>query len=98
MLRDRLITLLENADEVWGTYRRPWRPLHVRADRAGVRSKRGALACKIGVARSAHKDSQPGHCSMPTLDSGAGPRRFWEAMAGPRFIEPSWNVDIEVSR
>lgn len=30
------------------------------------------------------------------LDSGAGPRKFWETVAGPRLVDVGWNVDVKV--
>ena len=34
--------------------------------------------------------------SPPCLDSGAGPRKFWEALAGPRLVDARWNLDVKV--
>ena len=35
---------------------------------------------------------------MCSLDSGAGPRKLWEAVVGPRFIDAGWKIDAKVRR
>lgn len=97
VLRDRLVGLLEDADEVWGKRRQPWRTL-----RAGITSRGGRnktrVAPKRGGASPAgyEKDRSSPSWRMCSLDSGAGPRKLWEAVAGPRFIEAGWKVDTQV--
>ncbi|CAM9600055.1 unnamed protein product [Laminaria digitata] len=96
VLRDRLVGLLEDADEVWGTRRQPWRTLRAGIAARGPRSRTAATS-KRGGANPMRKeaDRSPSSRRMCSLDSGAGPRKLWEAVVGPRFIEAGWKIDAK---
>lgn len=101
VLRDRLIALLEDADDAWATHRRPWRKLGAGTLRAGARGLRGrSMTRNSGTRHIPDESHEQGSSSskLADLDSGAGPRKFWQAVAGPKFVEASWNIDIEVGR
>ncbi|CBJ48389.1 hypothetical protein Esi_0002_0169 [Ectocarpus siliculosus] len=110
VLRDRLVPLLENAADAWGRHRQPWQntPRAV-GRRAATESDKSRFQRRTTVStrqknnphrlRRGNGDetglSSPGRGRLCCLDSGAGPRKFWEAVAGPRLVEASWNVDIK---
>lgn len=111
VLRDRLVPLLENAADAWGRHRQPWQktPLAV-GRREATESDVGHFQRRATVStrqkhnphrlRSGNSDEtklpSPRCGRLCCLDSGAGPRKFWETVAGPRLVEASWNVDIKV--
>ncbi|CAN0556318.1 unnamed protein product, partial [Ectocarpus sp. 12 AP-2014] len=110
VLRDRLVPLLENAADAWGRHRQPWKntPCTV-GRRAATESDTSRFQRRTTVLtrqknnphrlRRGNGDeaglSSPRRGRLCCLDSGAGPRKFWETMAGPRLAEASWNVDIK---
>lgn len=55
---------------------------------------RGLVAS--GGYRSGRDVSSSASKRAPCLDSGAGPRKFWEVMAGPRLVDARWNLDVKV--
>ena len=97
MLRDRLVGLLEDADEVWGKRRQPWGTLRAGMAARGNRNKT-EVTMKRGSASRAGSgpDRSSSSWRMCSLDSGAGPRKLWEAVAGPKFIEAGWKIDGQV--
>lgn len=101
VLRDRLVALLEDVDEAWAAHRRPWRNLGagtMSAEARGLRGRRTTL--NSGTRHRANGSNKQGFSSstLAYLDSGAGPRKFWQAIAGPKFVDASWNIDTEVGR
>ncbi|CAN0294888.1 unnamed protein product [Ectocarpus sp. 12 AP-2014] len=110
VLRDRLVPLLENAADEWGRHRQPWQitPCTV-GRRAATESDTSRFQRRTTVLmkqetnphrlRRGNGDetglSSPRRGRLCCLDSGAGPRKFWETVAGPRLVEASWNVDIK---
>lgn len=100
VLRERLMALLENAEDEWEKHRRPWQrhrgreaKKHLRKDRTTSRTRcKGTEECSaihIGVRNGSL-------WGLPYLDSGAGPRRLWDAVAGPMFVDATWSVQPEV--
>lgn len=104
LLRDRLIVILEVAADLWSTHRRPWHEGCVwygigltGRQRAVANRKRQRLPAANRPLRPAALAFMEGsYTGVYCLDSGAGPRRFWEAMCGPRFVDATWNIDGQV--
>ncbi|CAM9589536.1 unnamed protein product, partial [Ectocarpus sp. 4 AP-2014] len=110
VLRDRLVPLLENAADAWDCHRQPWQntPRTV-GRRAATESDASGFQRRTTVStrqknnphrlRRGNGDetglSSPRRGRLCCLDSGAGPRKFWETVAGPRLVEASWHVDIK---
>ncbi|CAM9605142.1 unnamed protein product, partial [Choristocarpus tenellus] len=110
VLRNRLMTLLEEVEDVW-TERR-----HARPGRTNMK-KKGSLPLtlsKEGLSCSTHRHRREqgqmvkrrreglqvqtvtvASQRVSHLDTGAGPRAFWEAVAGTRFVDAPWNVNLE---
>ncbi|CAB1117240.1 unnamed protein product [Ectocarpus sp. CCAP 1310/34] len=110
VLRDRLVPLLENAADAWGRHRQPWQNMpRAVGRRAATESDTSRFQRRTTVStrqqnnphrlRRGNGDetglSSPRRGRLCCLDSGAGPRKFWETVAGPRLVEASWNVDIK---
>ncbi|CAM9198059.1 unnamed protein product, partial [Scytosiphon promiscuus] len=119
VLRDRLVPLLDDADEVWGWHRRPWEKKHqlggIRKATTTTNLSRSKRRTKVGMAaetsikmsvnanRRLHgglsSERQPPSPAFSRrlryLDSGAGPRTFWETVTGPRLVEASWAMNFE---
>lgn len=101
VLRDRLIALLEDADDAWATHRRPWRKLGagtMRAEARGLRRRRATRNSGTRHIPNGSHEQGSSSSKLADLDSGAGPRKFWQTVAGHKFVEASWNIDIEVGR
>lgn len=101
ILRDRLAILLEVAAEVWSANRRPWEDARTTFRSTNVASQ--SRSKKTGKRRQLRTDVSEVPSPKASrrrqgmyLDSGAGPRRFWEAICGPRFVDTTWEVDDEV--
>ncbi|CAM9617578.1 unnamed protein product, partial [Ectocarpus fasciculatus] len=110
VLRDRLVPLLESAADAWSRHRQPWEntPRAVgrraatesnmsrfqRRTTVSTRQKNNPHRLRSGNGGETELSSRP--CGkLCCLDSGAGPRKFWQTVAGPRLVEASWNVDIK---
>lgn len=96
LLRDRLIAILEDANEAWQSRRRKLNTFDFGIESGTLRFGRKTHFATRGSARDSKESRHYGRGGC--LDSGAGPRKFWETVTGSRFVEPSWNIDIEVRR
>ncbi|CAM9215442.1 unnamed protein product [Phaeothamnion confervicola] len=89
VLRDRLITLLEDAKDVWMERRR--------GIATGGGSPTGAVL-RAGPRRvrrgSSGRGGGSGGGGGCYLETGAGPRQYWEAVAGSRFVDADWDVPL----
>jgi len=75
-------------------------PMRAGVAKTTASTRRREKACRQAAngGPSGRKLSSPASKRSPCLDSGAGPRQFWEAMAGPRLADARWHLDVKVSR
>lgn len=75
-------------------------PARAGATKTTASTRQREKACRLASVDRNGRGLPPSPASKrpPCLDSGAGPRKFWEAMAGPRLVDARWNLDVKVGR